>query len=328
VQAGLFGRTARGFRRGVSIVAVGVLVTGVAGAAGAVPAGANPGRTHTFNPAPPGLTVQHIPPGIRNAPVTVVAEVSGDPVAVAEADAPQPLTASQKQQRKDQLKQQQAPVVDQVRALGGTVLGTYQSAYNGIKLRIPAGKIPALKDVPGVVAVHSVTPMKPDNTRGVPLIGAPAVWDGVAGLHGENIKIAVIDTGIDYTHADFGGPGTPQAYAAAHAAEAAPADPALFGPAAAKVKGGVDLVGDSYNADPNSPDYQPVPHPDPNPLDCNGHGTHVAGTAAGFGVLADGSDQYRDVRRGGAERHRHRDGDGEPGRVGEVAGPRSDDRFA
>ena len=28
--------------------------------------------------------------------------------------------------------------------------------------------------------------------------------------------------------------------------------------------------------------------PDPNPLDCNGHGSHVAGTAAGFGVIADG----------------------------------------
>ena len=28
--------------------------------------------------------------------------------------------------------------------------------------------------------------------------------------------------------------------------------------------------------------------PDPNPLDCNGHGSHVAGTAAGFGVANDG----------------------------------------
>ncbi len=37
------------------------------------------------------------------------------------------------------------------------------------------------------------------------------------------------------------------------------------------------------------PTYQPVPHPDSNPLDCNEHGTHVAGTAAGYGVNADGS---------------------------------------
>jgi subtilisin family serine protease len=35
-----------------------------------------------------------------------------------------------------------------------------------------------------------------------------------------------------------------------------------------------------------------VPKPDPNPLDCDedvGHGSHVAGTAAGFGVLANGN---------------------------------------
>ncbi len=56
-----------------------------------------------------------------------------------------------------------------------------------------------------------------------------------------------------------------------------------------RVKGGTDLVGDSYDADPSSSTYQPVPHPDPNPLDCNGHGSHVAGTAAGSGVLANGT---------------------------------------
>jgi len=32
-----------------------------------------------------------------------------------------------------------------------------------------------------------------------------------------------------------------------------------------------------------------TPQPDPNPLDCNGHGSHVAGTAAGFGVTAAGT---------------------------------------
>jgi subtilisin family serine protease len=50
--------------------------------------------------------------------------------------------------------------------------------------------------------------MKLTNVRGVPYIGAPSVWDGVAGLHGEGIKIGIIDTGLDYTHANFGGPGT------------------------------------------------------------------------------------------------------------------------
>ncbi len=55
------------------------------------------------------------------------------------------------------------------------------------------------------------------------------------------------------------------------------------------MKGGTDLVGDSYDPDPNSATFQPTPHPDPNPLDCNGHGSHVAGTAGGNGVKADGT---------------------------------------
>ncbi len=55
------------------------------------------------------------------------------------------------------------------------------------------------------------------------------------------------------------------------------------------MKGGTDLAGDSYDPDPNSATFQPTPHPDPNPLDCNGHGSHVAGTAGGNGVKADGT---------------------------------------
>ncbi|MCU1572070.1 MAG: in [Micrococcaceae bacterium] len=106
---------------------------------------------------------------------------------------------------------------------------------------------------------------------------------------GAGATIAVIDTGLDYTHSDFGGPGTAEAFAAAKASATLPGpDSGLYDPS--KFIGGWDLVGDDYNADPSDPaTYQPTPHPDANPLDCEGHGSHVAGTAAGYGTNADGS---------------------------------------
>src|SRR5438046_9038078 len=104
---------------------------------------------------------------------------------------------------------------------------------------------------------------------------SPQAWQGPPSLHGEHVRIAVIDTGIDYTHADFGGPGTVAAWNAAFASSTAAPNPSLVGPGAPKVKGGYDFVGDAYNA--NNPGS--VPKSDPNPLDCFGHGSHTAGTA-------------------------------------------------
>jgi minor extracellular serine protease Vpr len=236
-----------------------------------------------------GLHPAFVPFGVSTGRLTVMLQVAGDPVTVVEANAATPLTRDQKRQLRDQLRSKQTGIEQQVAAAGGTVLGDYQSAYNGIKALVPRGKTKALAAIAGVVAVHPLQPVRLSNIHGVPLIGAPEVWDGASGVRGEGIKIAVIDTGIDYTHADFGGSGNPADYESALATDTLPANPVWFGPNAPRVKGGTDLVGDDYDTNPNNPTFQPVPHPDPNPLDCNGHGTHVTGTAAGSGVLADGS---------------------------------------
>jgi subtilisin family serine protease len=228
------------------------------------------------------------PLGVSQREVTVVVQLAGESMAEQQGNAGRRLERSEKDRIKGQLRSQQDGLRGSIESLGGTVVANYQAAYNGIKVRIAHDRAKELAALPGVVAVRPLQLMKPNNVRGIPLIGTPAVWQ-TPGLHGEGVKIAIIDTGIDYTHATFGGPGTAAAYTAAHARETRPADPRLFGPSAPRIKGGIDLVGDSYNADPESKAYQPIPHPDPNPLDCNGHGSHVAGTAAGSGVTSAGA---------------------------------------
>jgi minor extracellular serine protease Vpr len=264
----------------VSVVAlIALSIVSAAGAAG--PAPIKPAQAGKFTPV-------NVPLGISNQPQTVIVQLSGDPVTVDDANSAAPFTQSQWNSSRDQLKSEQAPVASRIRQLGGQVLATYQLAYNGIKVRIAGSKAESLESLPGVVAVHPVDIVKPDNVHGVPLVGGPAVWGGSPSFTGEHIKIADIDTGIDYTHADFGGSGNPLDYQSALAADTLPANPLWFGPNAPKVKGGIDLVGDNYDATPTDAGYQPIPHPDPNPLDCNSHGTHTAGTMAGFGVLSNG----------------------------------------
>ncbi len=229
------------------------------------------------------------PIGISNKPTTLVVQLSGDPITVQDSNAASPLSQGQKDSIRGQLRSQQAPVAQQIQSLGGHVLASYQAAYNGFKVQIAANKAAALAALPGVTGVFALPVYKPDNIHGIPLVGGPQVWDAIGGnFHGEGIKIADIDTGIDYTHADFGGSGNPMDYLNALASDTLPANPLWFGPSAPKVKGGTDLVGDAYDASSSNPAIN-TPVPDPNPLDCNSHGTHTAGTMAGFGVLSTGA---------------------------------------
>ena len=222
------------------------------------------------------------PRTVDSSPVQVMVLLAGEPVALVQKHAGRLLTRAEKDSVIAQRKAEQAVAQPQIESRGGKVVASLQSALNGLKVEIPQNQVNDLRSLPGVVDVKPVGTYEIDNTVSVPFVGAPAVWKGPPSNRGQSVKIAIVDTGIDYTHANFGGPGTVAAFNAAFAASTSPADPALFGDNAPKVKGGIDLVGDAYTG-------RNTPVPDSNPLDCNGHGSHTAGTAAGFGVAANGT---------------------------------------
>jgi minor extracellular serine protease Vpr len=225
----------------------------------------------------------YTPRGLDGSVISVVVRLKAQSVSEVQAMVGRKLSQDESDTIAANLKAEQDALLSAIQTAGGVITDQFQYAINGVRVQIDARKAGQLSALPNVMEVLPVLTYTVENSTSVPYIGAPAVWDAGVGLHGEGIKVGIIDTGLDYTHANFGGPGTEEAYAAAHALETEPADPALFGPDAAKVKGGYDLVGDAYAAGAS------LPQPDPNPLDCNGHGSHVGGTTAGFGVTADGA---------------------------------------
>lgn len=186
-------------------------------------------------------------------------------------------------------------ITEEVQADDAAAEPLYVTSYTvpGIAINGDAEALRALADREDVVRITPIVtrtiedPQAADPANGGSdaLTRALAAWTQT-GETGAGVNVAVIDTGIDYTHADFGGPGTPAAYATALAATTAPN---LSWYDSAKYKGGWDFAGKTYNANPSGA-YNPFPAPDPNPIDGLGgkHGTHVSGTAAGYGVTTSG----------------------------------------
>lgn len=192
----------------------------------------------------------------------------------------------------------QAPVVAAAQGLGIDVISRYRTVANALLVHGTAEQLAALARRPDVVAIEPAPLVRPALARSVPRIRADVLASQL-GFTGSGSVVAVVDAGIDYTHAHFGGPGTPEAYAAANGAaeriddqwQGAPLFPT------AKVIGGWDFVGPKYTH-PNYCTDDMVregrcanqPQPDPDPLDQHGHGTHVAGIVAGnaVGDLANG----------------------------------------
>ena len=170
-----------------------------------------------------------------------------------------------------------------IEAVGARVIGDFRKVVNAFQVMTTADGARRLAELSGVVEVERSPVYYPSLSTGLLSVQAPLAWDNGAGtpFTGLGVRMGIIDSGIDYLHADFGGSGDPADY---DANDSNILEPGTF--PNARVVGGWDFAGDSYDGG--------NPSPDPDPLDCrNGnaaqHGTHVAGIAGGTGVLTNGA---------------------------------------
>lgn len=243
---------------------------------------AQPGAPPEVYTEPGGLhTPQSMAP--TNGVVTVMLELAGPALGSGN-----PTTSAA------QIEREQQTVVQQLASLQAHVLFQTRLALNGIAITLPASQLGQLAYLPGVASVHVIPPKQPAAIRAASAPASSATAAIVANATGAGVRIGLIDRGIDYTHADFGGPGTPAAYTANN--------PAIIEPGSfptAKVIGGFDFAGDAYDA--SAAGTNALPQPDADPLECNtipagmpapaylGQGTHVAGLVSGYGVTSSGT---------------------------------------
>jgi len=147
---------------------------------------------------------------------------------------------------------QQAKVIAALAAVAprATVERHFVITLNALVVRMNGADPGPVAALPGVASMQAERLRHIALSDSVPLVGAPTVWatqDGLGNpVDGRGTRIAILDTGIDYTHPDLGG---------------------CLGPTCKVITG--------YNATLGNWSV----------LDPNGHGTHVAGIAAANGAL-------------------------------------------
>jgi serine protease len=152
--------------------------------------------------------------------------------------------------RRDRVSQAAEVAEQMVRAHGGRVLHTYESALKGFAATLPPQAVEALRRNPNVAYIeqdgmaYTTQTVQPNATWGLDRIDQrdlPLSTTYSYTATGAGVRVYVIDSGIRMSHDEFGG----------------------------RASLGSDFVSPSLNGG-----------------DCNGHGTHVAGTIAGatYGV--------------------------------------------
>ncbi|WP_319005035.1 S8 family serine peptidase [Mesobacillus jeotgali] len=121
-------------------------------------------------------------------------------------------------QTKASLKSERGKVIGALKnsVKGAEVKREYDYVFSGFSAKLPANEIIKLMALPGVKAVYpnvhytadvisaeeiSAEEFSPNMMNSAPFIGSDEAWE--AGFTGEGVTVAVIDTGVDYTHPDL-----------------------------------------------------------------------------------------------------------------------------
>src|SRR5215203_5325321 len=171
---------------------------------------------------------------------SVIVEFKADPGAVWKAKmekSGQKVSAEQLQQYRASVNAQQNQFLEELKSRGiqftvegvdlkdfaGNVGGRadyrFNLVMNGITLNVPGAAIRVIESMPQVKRVVNNAVLHLDLNSSVKYINAPAVYGQVQeltpfdtareGFEGQGIYVAVLDTGIDWTHPMFGGDPTP-----------------------------------------------------------------------------------------------------------------------
>jgi minor extracellular serine protease Vpr len=141
--------------------------------------------------------------------------------------------------------------------------------WKGVSVNATGETAQAMKRLDGVVSVHPVgavtlAPVErtdtPELVHAIAMTGADVAQNELK-LTGAGIQVGIMDTGIDYHNPALG---------------------ECFGPGC-RVFTGRDFVGDRFDSTGSGGAL--IPHPDGDPDDCNGHGTHVAGIVGANGTV-------------------------------------------